>query len=127
MPDASAPTPDYMRRIDAVVSYVERLIRNKLPGKKPRPAGGGTKIRRFELKEDLVNNGKAGAYLRKWNPDTDAYETDLNTEFEVADAMGTFAGDGRDESTSPATPGDYGYYANLGDRAGVYDVIQMEC
>lgn len=80
---------------------------------------------RVELKEDLVQDSSAEAYLLEYTGG--AYNINPAIIFDVYDGIDTFEGDGRSGvSTYAGNHGDRGYAKWAGDRL-VWEWIQLAC
>ena len=78
---------------------------------------------RFELKEDLAQNGSAEAYLLEYTGGQ--YRINASIIFYVYDGIDTFEGDGR-SGTYGGGHGDRGKCDWCGDR-GVFEIVQLGC
>ena len=123
-----ALTGEYVRRLGAILPFVERLKRNKITPKGKKGGGGSNRIRRFELKEDLSKNGTAPAHPLKYTT-SDGYMADTaeGKEFEVADGLGIFFGSGPNTTPGEEADGSRGYCVKMNDRPDVFEILQMEC
>ncbi len=123
-----ALTGEFVRRLANILPFVERLKRNKITPKGKKGGGGSSRIRRFELKDDLSKGGKATAHPLKYTT-ADGYTADLteSKEFQVADGINTFFGDGRNTTVGQEADGSRGYCVRMNDRLDAFEILQMDC
>ena len=118
-------SPESIARIQRVIPYVERSMKNTLPRRARWHGGGNTKERHFELKDALTPGGTATAHPLEW--DNDAGDWTVNTEaadeFEVEDLRGIYRGRAKDAYSSPHNQGSRGE-ARL--RNGVWEITYLQ-